>query len=162
MTLFAPPNAALQPPKRGPGHRCVGSSVDLETFELCILNEYEASDSLEALSVLEGLVDEDPQDGHKKETIKRILSAILSYHILPHSLYSADLAKNTTFGTSYTPKDGAFDEKPLRVRVEKRFKFLHSFLLVNLYARVVKPDIQATNGTLHICETPSTTDFCDF
>ncbi|THH31759.1 hypothetical protein EUX98_g2420 [Antrodiella citrinella] len=152
LTLFAPPNSALRPPKRS-GNRCNSPFILSEDFEACFLDENKDLSALESLAALEALVDED-HDDHKKEILKRIVGAILSYHILPHSLSAADLAKNTTFGTSYAAKDGAFDGKPLRIHVAGQWKLLHPTLVVNFYAKVVKPDIQTANGVVHVTNHP--------
>ncbi|TCD59810.1 hypothetical protein EIP91_011407 [Steccherinum ochraceum] len=152
LTLFAPPNSALKPPKRKT-HRCSNAFVRVEDFEECFYNEHKDSDALETFAALEDLIDE-KHDDHKKEILKRIVGAILSYHILPHSLSGEDLAKNTTFGTSYAPNDGAFDGKPLRIHVERQFRLLHPSLVINFYAKVWKSDIQASNGLVHVTNHP--------
>ncbi|KAH8108185.1 FAS1 domain-containing protein [Cristinia sonorae] len=154
LTLFAPPDFAFRPPKHA-AHHCDASIISSSDFEDCFLHELKERDPVEALGALEDLVAGAHADtGKKKEIIKKIVGAILSYHILPHSLARADLAKNTTFATSYAPIDGAFDGKPLRIHVEPRLRLLKPTLVVNFYASVVKADIQAKNGLVHVINHP--------
>ncbi len=105
------------------------------------------SDEVERFVALESLLDQsEDDDKHKREIIKKIIRAVLSYHILPTALPAGELAKNLTHPTSLKLKDGSLDGQALRVRVAAVPKLLHPVLLVNFYARVVLPDIKAKNG----------------
>lgn len=91
-----------------------------------------------------------PDDEHRKRFIKAILHAILSYHIVPiGSLDIASLGLNTTFPTNLTIP-GALSSQPLRVRVQR--SFLPARTTVNLYARITRSDVMATNGEYATCQ----------
>ena len=80
------------------------------------------TDLSEDIPLLEAFIDahqldKDHGDDKKKEIIKKIAEAILSYHILPEYLTIEDLSKNSTFGTSLTLNDGSLDGSAQRIRV---------------------------------------------
>ncbi len=110
------------------------------------------TDEIELFSILEGfidyqLLDDDDYDNEKKrEIIKKILTAVLSYHILLEKLPAAELAKNATYPTSLKLDDGSLDSEPLRLRVSSKVKLFHPTVNVNFYATITHPDVEAENG----------------
>ncbi|KAL0947253.1 hypothetical protein HGRIS_013374 [Hohenbuehelia grisea] len=105
------------------------------------------------LEAVEESLDSDSDDKDKKRKfLKKLLHAILSYHILPGGYNEEELAQNTTFATSLSLSDGSLDGQPLRVRVgtfgiTKRTS-------INLYSFVVGPETLATNGVIHAIARP--------
>ena len=106
-------------------------------------------------SALEGFVDsqlldssdDDDEDKERKHRIiKKILTAVLKYHILPDELAAKELAKNTTFATALTLGDGSFNSEPLRLRVEQPPRLFKPTLSLNFYSKVVFADVKTKNG----------------
>ncbi|KAG5341986.1 hypothetical protein C0989_006135 [Termitomyces sp. Mn162] len=78
-----------------------------------------------------------------KKFLKKLVQAILEYHILPDKFDVERLAGNNTFPT-YLVLPEALGSRPLRIRVA------HSLVspvpTINFYSKVVKPDNNASNG----------------
>lgn len=88
--------------------------------------------------------DDDRDDKEKRKKIfKIILRAILSYHILPDGYDIAELTKNATYPTKLQIHD-VLDGEPLRLRVSRNV--LPPSVHINFYARVLHPDVKASNG----------------
>lgn len=160
VTFFAVPDWALRPPKRpehdhppppGPPPGPPGHEED-DDEESIISNILANPDEIERFTMLESLMLEQSEgdDDHKKKVIKKIIRAVLSYHILPTALPAAELGKNLTHPTSLKLKDGSLDGQALRIRVAVTPKPFRPVITVNMFAKVVLPDIKAKNG-----ETPS-------
>ncbi|OCH95262.1 FAS1 domain-containing protein [Obba rivulosa] len=159
VTFFVPPDWALKPPRHhgppGPPHRHDSiapifdgevSSADSE------LDLFAAADSL--FKYVHDSDDDDKKEKRKK-ILKAIIKAILSYHIIPSgSLPAAELVKNSTYATHLSLNDGSLDGKAFRLRIAPTPKIVALTLSVNIYAKVVKPDIKASNGILHEINHP--------
>jgi hypothetical protein len=113
-----------------------------ESFMTDMLHE---ANSLDAL-------DEDEDKERRRKIIKYIVSAVLSYHVIPQPFDVLALAKNSTHGTNLTLPDGSLDGKPLRVRVG-RAPFSPA-LTINLFSRVEGPEIVTSNGIIHAISLP--------
>jgi len=156
VTFFAAPNSALQPPKR-PKH---GHELLRDDDEMSIIEEIKATaDHSEAFAMLEGLhqhalKEGDEDDEHKKKVFKKIVEAVLLYHILPGQLTGEDLSKNTTFSTSLVLHDGSLDGEPERIRVATVPRKLRPTLSINFFTHVVLPNIKAKNGLIHVIDSP--------
>ncbi|KAI0807075.1 FAS1 domain-containing protein [Fomes fomentarius] len=101
------------------------------------------------LANAEGLIHSNAKpDGDK---LKKILQYILSYQILPSNQPTSELAKNLTHPTSLKLSDGSLDGKPLRIRVARG---LGPTLSVTLSAAIIGPDLPASNGLIHIVNSP--------
>lgn len=84
------------------------------------------------------------QDKNRTEKLKKIVHAILQYHILPVSINSTVLAINSTYATNLTLKDGSNGGDSLRLHVSPpAFGFGG---LVNYYSLILKSDVKASNG----------------
>lgn len=144
MTFFAVPDWAL----KRPGHRHPHGPHRGETREKALefADEDKPYDLLELVSAVEDIEEsfDEPDKERRRKFIKKIVTAILAYHILPEGLDSQQLAQNLTFATNLTLPHGSPDRKPLRLRVQKIM--LPPKLNVNLYSEVVKADIKAKNG----------------
>ena len=86
------------------------------------------------------------QDGNlsqpSEEEIKKIVTAILSYHTLPERLGLFALSQNTTYPTILSHVFGALDNNAIRLRVGAGLPFVK----VNFYSDIVKPNFDTTNG----------------
>jgi len=151
--LFAPDDDALRLPKRRrrPKHL---DDADIQMVQ----DEIAANpEDPEIFALLEGLVLDHEQiddDDEKKEWIKKLVRAVLLYHILPEVSAGEDLARNATFATSLSPTDGSLGGKPSRLRVLSVPGLLKPTYTVNFYARVTVSDIKATNGIVHAINHP--------
>lgn len=87
----------------------------------------------------------------RKEFFKKIVTAILSYHILPSPLAVHQLTENTTYATNLSLSDGSLGGQPLRINVHS--SVLPPSLSINLYSKVLRHDIRATNGPLCVIST---------
>ncbi|EDR11024.1 uncharacterized protein LACBIDRAFT_232955, partial [Laccaria bicolor S238N-H82] len=139
ITFFAPPDKAL---RRKHHHLLTEEDIYHGSHDLANLAYLiDAKTSLHK-----------PDDEKRKRFIKAILRSILSYHIIPiGSLDIASLGLNTTFPTNLTIP-GALASQPLRVRVQR--SFLPARTTVNLYARITRSDVMATNGVIHVINHP--------
>ncbi|KAI0688757.1 FAS1 domain-containing protein [Cytidiella melzeri] len=160
VTFFAPPDHALRPPpKHKPKH---GHFDEVEAF---FDNDViENADKFELIAALEGFVDntllndgddsnDDEEKEHKKRILKKVVSAVLKYHIIGAELRSSDLGKNTTFPSSLTLGEGSLDGQELRIRVDQ-YKLIPPSLTVNLYARIIFTDVETKNGIIHVVNHP--------
>ncbi|KAG6878761.1 hypothetical protein C0993_008060 [Termitomyces sp. T159_Od127] len=105
---------------------------------------YDLADAIalvEEFQVTKGGNDEDKK--RLKKFLKKLVRAILSYHILPHKFDAQHLAGNNTFPTHLVLPE-AFGSRPLRIRVS------HSLItpvpIINFYSKVIKPDNKASNA----------------
>ncbi|EJD02076.1 FAS1 domain-containing protein [Fomitiporia mediterranea MF3/22] len=139
VTFFALPNHAFPKRPHGPPHK-----PDAETFGL----DLSLVDLVHYLDTFE----EGPSQvkAEPSEKLKKIVTAILSYHIIPDGLELASLTKNTTYPTKLSHVFGALNDEPLRLRVGAGFPFVR----VNFYSGIIRPDIAATNGFIHVVNHP--------
>ncbi|EMD38694.1 hypothetical protein CERSUDRAFT_94231 [Gelatoporia subvermispora B] len=164
VTFFVPPNWALKPP----GHRRPGAPRHAAVFhyenwedDVAPISDKFGNTELDLFEAAETLftyvqASEDNDDKEKrKQILKAIIKAILSYHIIPSgNLPAAELLKNSTYATGLTLHDGSLDGKAFRVLVSSVPRIFPLTFSVNVYAKVVKHDIPASNGVLHEINHP--------
>lgn len=133
MTIFAVPNHALPkpPPRKEPPK---SDFTDLFTADLDLPSLVA---SVEALDI-------DALALPSKEHLKKIVTAILSYHILPEKHTFKDLTANVTHATHLSSVFGGLNDEPLRLRVGHAFPL---GLTINSFAHVVGFPHGAENGT---------------
>jgi uncharacterized surface protein with fasciclin (FAS1) repeats len=160
ITFFSPDNKALRP--RHPHHRKPHHgfiSLALRDPAAVPSDVYSSLDLSEIISEIEELEasfidesDNNPDKERCKKFIRILVRAILAYHILPQGLDVPQLVRNTTYATNLTIPDGALDKKPLRIRVGTSKLF--PAIKINVLAAIVKPDIGAKNGIIHVINHP--------
>ncbi|GJE97068.1 FAS1 domain-containing protein [Phanerochaete sordida] len=164
VTFFAPPDRALKPPKRHGGHapRRDAAFDEFGVEDFFGGGDVTAGGELELFAALEGFVDaqllegsdDDDDKERKHKIIKKIVTAVLQYHVLPGELSAHELAKNTTYPTALTLHEGSFAGQPLRLRVEQPPRLLKPTLSLNFYAKVLFADVQTKNGVIHVVNHP--------
>ena len=133
ITFFATPDEALRCPRHDKD-KATGED-DLITSKLPDLcDAHHATENLESL---------EQGDGKRKKFLKKIIRAVLLYHILPSKLNSVALSNNNTFATKLILPN-PLDQRPLRIRVIKGF--IPPITVINLHSKVIQPDIPAANG----------------
>lgn len=158
ITFFAPNNKALRRPhhrKRGHGHGLLSLTLsDPAAIPSDVYSSLDLSEIISGIEELEASLvdDDDPDKERRKKFIRILVRAILAYHILPHGLDGRQLIQNTTYATNLTIPDGALDKEPLRIRVGAS-KLLPA-IKINFLVTVVKPDIGAKNGIIHVINHP--------
>jgi uncharacterized surface protein with fasciclin (FAS1) repeats len=150
ITFFAPSNQALRPPHHRKIHHGHISSLALSHPAAVLSETYDLSEILSEIEELQ--VDDDPDKERRKKIIKILVRAILAYHVLPQGLDASQLTRNTTYATNLTIPDGALDKEALRIRVTTSKVF--PAIKINLLATVVKSDIGAANGIIHVVNHP--------
>jgi uncharacterized surface protein with fasciclin (FAS1) repeats len=98
---------------------------------------------------LERAEDSDDKEERKK-FLRRLVRAILLYHVLPDELDSYELRKNITFATQLALPDGSLDGKPMRIRTSHGFHDLN----VNFFSKVISEDHKTSNGIIHTIDHP--------
>jgi len=95
----------------------------------------------------------DEEDHEKKKRIlKVILRVILEYHIIPTAAYDIiTLGHNSTYPTSLVVP-GVLDSQPQRLRVKQTI--IPPLTFINFYAKVIKPNVKASNGIIHVLNHP--------
>lgn len=157
ITFFAPNNKALHlPHHRKPRHGLISLALsDPAAIPSDIYSSFDLSEIFSEIEEFEAsLVDDenDPDKERRKKFIRILVRAILAYHILPQGLDAPQLARNTTYATNLTVPDGALDKEPLRIRVASSKLF--PVIKINVLATVIKPDIGAKNGIIHVINHP--------
>lgn len=104
---------------------------------------WETFDNVDVVSLYESLSDDIAGDTARHGTFRKIVHAVLLYHILPGSFDVASLRGNSTFATSLANVSGSLNDEPIRVRVSKSIPFS---VALNFYTRVVRPSIPAGQG----------------
>lgn len=149
ITFFAPPNRALRAPHRKPEGRLPIFFSTEASEALAVPYLSHTCDLGEAISALEFLeastTPSDKDHDRHKGIFKTIIRALLAYHILPDSNDVVSLGRNTTFSTNLTIP-GAQGGNPLRLRVEQTL--LPPMTTLNLFTKVVRPNVKASNGRL--------------
>ncbi|GAA5824287.1 hypothetical protein JCM11251_001597 [Rhodosporidiobolus azoricus] len=90
----------------------------------------------------------DDDEEKKKEFIRKVITYVIKYHTIPHSISPHDLADHSTVPTLI---------KESRVRVEPAlapFPFPHPTLRFNHYASKRGPFIKAKNGVIYLLSAP--------
>lgn len=145
ITFFAPNNEALKKPKHHDG------DDDDDDDKVTSL-----SDLAEAIEAEPWLLNSDDDDDDKdkkrrKEIFKKIVHAVLQYHILPQDHTSAQLAQNSTVATILKPHDGSADGLARRIHVQKQL--IPPALVLNFYAKIQSSNEQK-NGIIHELDHP--------
>ena len=148
QTLFAPDDEALQIPRRRNG-RPDRHEEDLSETEQMIRNH-----PFHALK--EGEDDED-DDEERKRKIKKIVTAILHYHISPSKLSFSELQDKQTIPTTLNATKES--DLPFRIRSSPKLEILppppNYQVLLNFYAKTREaPSILAKNGIIHLISAP--------
>lgn len=133
MTLFALPNHAIPKP---PPHR---KKIDDLNIADWLSSDLELPELIAHVEALDAAT-------HKpsKEHLKKIITAVLSYHILPEKYTFKDLTANVTHETHLSNVFGGLNDEPLRLRVGRSFPI---GLTINAYSRVTGLPVPATNGS---------------
>ena len=98
---------------------------------------------------------DDGDKERRREIIKKIVTAVLKYHIIPSVLPTAELSRNNTWATELSPHDGSFDGEAFRIRIAPTpTKLIPLSLSVNLISTIVKPNTFTSNGTFPRFSTP--------
>ena len=84
----------------------------------------------------------------KKKMIKRLVHAILSYHVLPTGLDGRGLGQQSTHATMLKAHDGSIGGSARRISVIPPI-FNRVGGVVNLYAKIKRLNIRASNGQLN-------------
>ena len=99
--------------------------------------------------------DDDDDDEDKKRKLKKLVTAILHYHISPEKLSFSELQdKQTIPSTLNQTRDS---DEPFRIRAAPKFEILPPKFQVslNFYAQTRKaPSILAKNGIIHLISAP--------
>lgn len=153
ITFFAPPNGALRPPRRHRQHNNPISTLIMDHSAeipdnlplLKLVDLIDAIDQVEAQ-------DDDEDNERRKRLLRIIVRAILSYHIIPQSIDSTQLAQNTTYSTNLTIPDNALDNESLRIRVSTQL--LPPSIKINFLSTLIKSDVKVKNGIIHVINHP--------
>ncbi|KAI1790733.1 FAS1 domain-containing protein [Ganoderma leucocontextum] len=143
VTLFALPNSGFPKPRHHPG-----KDEDILFEDLFQTSEGDLGDMLAAA---EGYLNSARKPD--EDRIKAFIKYVLLYNILPETTPLHELAKNNSFATSLKLPDGSLDGEPLRVRVGKSIGF-DPRPSVNIFSKVLVPDIPAKNGVIHVVNKP--------
>lgn len=109
------------------------------------------ADLIDAIDQVEA-EDDDEDKERRKKFIRILVRAVLSYHIIPQSIDATQLVQNTTYPTNLTIPDSALDKESLRIRVST--KLLPPSVRINFFSTVIKPDVKAKNGVIHVINHP--------
>ena len=90
------------------------------------------------------IVDDDKE--RKRKIIKKIVTAVLKYHILPGVLPAHTLATNNTYSSGLKLSDASLDSEALRVRISSDPRLMIPQARVNFYASIIHPDVKTENG----------------
>ncbi|KAF9452809.1 FAS1 domain-containing protein [Macrolepiota fuliginosa MF-IS2] len=93
----------------------------------------------------------DDKEECRKKFFRRLVRAILAYESLPEATDIYSLGENSTYATKLAIP-GVLEGQALRMRVEQ--KLLPPSTTVNFYAKVVYPDVKASNGIIHVVNHP--------
>lgn len=146
VTFFAVPDWAL-PKKRRDNSDLLALSVDADAS--VIASTYTLEDAISTLEHVQSCAfsaSGDKKDKRKK-FLKIILRAILSYHIIPSSNSVGTLALNATHATNFSIP-GVLGGDPQRISIQHRL--LPPSTSINLFSRVVHPNVEGTNGKQHL------------
>ncbi|KAI0710398.1 hypothetical protein C8T65DRAFT_648223 [Cerioporus squamosus] len=144
VTFFALPDWGFPRPRHSPPPPEDGEFDFEEAFT-------SGDDIGDVLATAEGLLN--VHNAPDKDKLKALLKFVLLYQTLPSRLPTFELAKNLTHPTSLIANDGSLDGEPFRVRVGRALGPLPR-LTVNLFSKIVRPNIPATNGLIHVVNKP--------
>jgi uncharacterized surface protein with fasciclin (FAS1) repeats len=158
-TFFATPDKFLRPPKKDRKHHW-HPHHDLDEDEM--VEEYfnqvtSQPDDLSMFSTLEALVDSvsGDKDEKRRRALKAIVTAILSYNLVPAAFTSTQLGSNSTYPTFLIPRDGAFAKQNLRLRVASKPRAVGPpSISINFLSKVIFSDVIAENGIVHVLNHP--------
>lgn len=156
VTLFAPDDEALA---RLPDH---GRDHDHDHDHDHEPDDAENHPFMEALEMhddIEVTSDDDDKDRkppsreERRKFIKKIVAAVLKYHVLPEKVSAGDLLERQTVATALNQTKEY--ETPFRIRVRPEFKLLPpppSYeVSLNFYAKTRRgPSLLAKNGIIHL------------
>ncbi|KAF9016296.1 hypothetical protein BDZ89DRAFT_1141548 [Hymenopellis radicata] len=140
LTFFAVPDWAFKRPKH------ILDDEQLSTTS----NLADVMDYLDALGA-EYNLDDNGQDKEGHKLLKALVSAILRYHVLTAELPSLQPAEISTFPTNLSLQY-ALDDEAQRIRVQT--SLIPPSMVINLYSRVVRPNVQTSNGIIHVVNCP--------
>jgi len=141
ITFFAAPNKALDCPHDE-------SVTDSRRHSLDFCDAIQLLEEFESQGTLHG---GDRDKKHKRKRLRKVIHAILLYDILQKKVDAASLVNNNTFPTALVlPHD--LDKRSLRIRVTQGI--LPPTPVINLYCKVVQPNIPAKNGLIHGVDLP--------
>jgi len=128
MTFFAPNNDALNLPSQ--------------------------RDPTDSFSQLLAYIDDDDDKNRNrnKKIFGQALHEVLMYHMLPYEVKTTTLGTNSTVETALKARDGSFDSKHRRIKVERTV--MPPSLTINKYVRVIQNDIEMCNGMLNVVNRP--------
>ncbi|KAF5324822.1 hypothetical protein D9611_004463 [Ephemerocybe angulata] len=116
-----------------------------------------AIDSVSDYSVADdGDGDHDGDDDERKrrrKVIKYIVNAVLQYHVLPFEAKADGLLENNTYPT-HLKVPHAMGGHHQRVRVSHKYKKHKVKTFLNHHSKIVVPDVQASNGYIHVINHP--------
>ncbi len=99
--------------------------------------------------------DDDKDKERRRRILAKIIDAVISYHLVDSDepLTGRELADNSSVATHlHTDWKKLNDGQHWRVKVNQ--KLLPPGLELNYYSRVVRPDVEASNGLLHAIKFP--------
>ena len=150
------PNRALRPPHRRKHHPVKIDALSLQVDNPAVVLEtyssYNLPDILAEIEELENCFNDGPDDERRKKFIRILVKAILLYNVIPNEIALESLAHNTTYATKLIIPDNALDKEALRVRVSA--KILPPSIAINFFSKVVRPNIGAKNGIIHVVNHP--------
>lgn len=148
------PNRALRPPHRRKHHpgKIDALSLDDPTAVLETYSSYDLPDIMAEIEELESCLNYGPDEERRKKFIRILVKAILLYNVIPKEIALESLTHNTTYATKLVVPDNALDKEALRVRVSA--KVLPPSISINFFSKVVRPNIGAKNGIIHVVNHP--------
>jgi hypothetical protein len=154
ITFFAVPNRALRPPHRRKHHpgKIDALFFDDPTAVLETYSSYDLPDIMAEIEELESCLNDGPDKERRKKFIRILVKAILLYNVIPKDIALESLTHNTTYATKLIVPDNALDKEALRVRVSA--KVLPPSIAINFFSKVVRPNIGAKNGIIHVVNHP--------
>ncbi|KIY64965.1 FAS1 domain-containing protein [Cylindrobasidium torrendii FP15055 ss-10] len=145
ITFFAVPDSALD------HHHHSAAGLDLDAFTAGDLATLSLDRALVHVDELQALEDDDPDKERRYKFLKGIVTAILEYHTLPENLDISTLAEVSTLPTTLSIPF-SLDKDAQRVRIES--SLVPPKVTLNLYSRVILPNLQAKNGVIHVLNHP--------
>lgn len=103
----------------------------------------------ETMEIIHDLLRVAPGDDkeHRREIFKKIVTAVLSYYIIPSSLPISELSRNNTWATRLSLNDGSLDGEALRLRIAPSpGRLIPLTLSVNVFSNIIKPNTFTSNG----------------
>jgi hypothetical protein len=150
ITFFAVPNRALRPSehRKRQSRNITSLSMDDPTALFEAYSSYDLSEIVAEIEELEHTLMDNPDQERRKKFIRILVKAILHYHIIPKGTDVVSLTHNTTYATNLVLSDNALDKQALRVRVST--KLIPPSIQINFFSTVVRPNIGAKNGIIHV------------